>query len=323
MTRIGILGCGNIASVMAKTVREMPSFVLSAVASRSIDRATAFAAKWGARSAYGSYRELAADPNVDLVYIATPHSEHFSNMMLCLDFRKNILCEKPFTVNRRQAEVIFRRAADLGCFAAEAMWTRFLPFVRTIRQTLDSGIIGSPVLLTANLGAPMEQIPRIADPKLAGGALLDIGIYALVFAELFFGNRLELVASSCTKTDTGVDRTDSITLADPDGRMAILYASIAGATDGTGRIACTNGRAVLEYIPNFRGMKLFDRQNRELASYSPPVQITGYEYELLSVQNALHKGIMECPENPHAETMRRMGLMDDLRRQWNLRYPFE
>ncbi|MGN0844058.1 MAG: Gfo/Idh/MocA family protein [Kiritimatiellia bacterium] len=323
MPRIGILGCGNIASIMAKTIQQMHSFELYAVASRSLDRAKAFAAKWNASIACGSYEELAANPNVDLVYVATPHSEHFANMMLCLDHRKNILCEKPFTVNRQQAESIFRRATANGLFVAEAMWTRFLPFVQTIREVLASGIIGTPVLLTANLGGNMEAIPRIAEPALAGGALLDVGIYALVFAELFFGNDFEQIESACTKTAKGVDRNDCISLSYPDGRMALLYASIAGAVDGSGCIVCSNGRALIECIPNFCKMKLYDRQGREIASYSPPPQMTGYEYELLSVQNALQNGRIECPENPHAETLRRMGLMDDLRRRWNLRYPFE
>ena len=170
---IGIIGSGNIAGVMADTIKRMKNVRLYAVASRSKVKADVFAEKYGCKKAYGSYEELASDSKVDLVYIATPHSEHYENAKLCLLNGKPVLCEKAFTANAAQAKELIRISQERRVLLAEAIWTRYMPMLATIREVLGSGIIGEPKTLTANLGYLIERVARLQEPALAGGALLD------------------------------------------------------------------------------------------------------------------------------------------------------
>lgn len=319
---IGILGSGNIARTMAHTLAQMEDAQLYAVAARDRARAEQRAREWGAQKAYGSYRELAEDPAVELIYVATPHSEHFANTLLCLESGKPVLCEKPFTANREQAAALFAKAEAAGLFLSEAMWTRFLPFLGTIRRVLDAGAIGRPEVLTANLGGAMEHIPRMREPALAGGALLDVGFYALHFASMLFGDDIASVTSACTKTELGVDRHCGILLTWTDGRMAVLHSSMAAQTTGTGVIEGSAGYAIVRNIPNFETFHVY-RNHAVAASYARPAQISGYEYEVRAAMAAIREGRTECPEIPHAQTLRILGWMDALRAEWGIRYPFE
>ena len=205
--KLGILGAGFIAHVMADTVRRMQAaghgeVELYAVAAREEDRARDFARQYGMPCAFGSYEAMLQDPAVDFVYIATPHSHHYRHIRLCVDHGKPVLCEKAFTVNARQADDVLRRARARGVLVTEAIWTRYQPMRRMLDEVLQSGVIGRPQLLTANLGYAMTQNRRIVDPALAGGALLDVGVYALNFAEMVFG-RADGVQGLCTKHETG------------------------------------------------------------------------------------------------------------------------
>ena len=188
MLKVGILGAGGIACAMAKTISQMPSACCFAVASRDLEKARKFAEKWGIKKAYGSYEEMLSDPGVDLVYVATPHSHHYPHVRLCLEHGKHVLCEKAFTVNAAQARELFRIAKDKRLLLTEAMWTRYLPMRGTINEVLRSGIVGKPWLLTANLGYMISDVERLKEPSLAGGALLDVGVYPLNFAAMVFGN---------------------------------------------------------------------------------------------------------------------------------------
>ena len=172
--KIGILGAGHISRSVAPTLVAMPEIECYAVASRSLEKAEGFAREFGFAKAYGSYEEMLADPLVELVYVATPHSHHFEHMMLCIDHGKNILCEKAFTVNGMEARAIQKAAAEKGVFVAEAIWPRYMPSRNVIRSVLESGIIGTPNTLTGNLSYDIDEVRRIREPELAGGALLDI-----------------------------------------------------------------------------------------------------------------------------------------------------
>lgn len=321
--KVGFMGAGGIAGTMAQTVHQMEQAECYAAASRSLEKAQAFAERFHCKKAYGSYEEMAVDPEVDLIYIATPHSEHYENAKLCIRYGKAILCEKAFTANAAQAEEVFRLAAQKGVFVTEAIWTRYMPFLKTIREVAESGVIGRPVMLTANLGYPIDQVERLRKPELAGGALLDVGVYTLHFARMLFGTEVERVTSCCTYTDTGVDEQNSVTLQFANGTMAVLNSSMLSVSDRKGIIQGTRGYLIIENINNFEKMTVYDRSYHKLAEYERPSQISGYEYEVEACRRALEEGRTECEEIPHEETLAVMRLMDGLRREWKIVYPFE
>ena len=320
---IGIIGSGNIAGVMADTIKRMKNVRLYAVASRSKVKADVFAEKYGCKKAYGSYEELASDSKVDLVYIATPHSEHYENAKLCLLNGKPVLCEKAFTANAAQAKELIRISQERRVLLAEAIWTRYMPMLATIREVLGSGIIGEPKTLTANLGYLIERVARLQEPALAGGALLDVGVYTLNFASMIFGDDIETIESSCTYTKTGVDEQNSITIYYKDGRMAVLNSSMISLSDRKGIIYGTKSFAIIENINNYESITVFDPRYKEIASYKRPRQISGYEYEVEACIKALENGEIECGEMPHSEIIRMMEIMDGLRAKWGIVYPFE
>ncbi|WP_294570173.1 Gfo/Idh/MocA family oxidoreductase [uncultured Subdoligranulum sp.] len=325
--KLGILGAGFIAHVMADTVRRMQAaghgeVELYAVAAREEDRARDFARQYGMPCAFGSYEAMLQDPAVDFVYIATPHSHHYRHIRLCVDHGKPVLCEKAFTVNARQADDVLRRARARGVLVTEAIWTRYQPMRRMLDEVLQSGVIGRPQLLTANLGYAMTQNRRIVDPALAGGALLDVGVYTLNFAEMVFG-RADGVQGLCTKHETGVDLTDSITLTWADGRAAHLTAAANAVTDRYGAVYGTDGYLLVENINNPQKITVFDGHNRPVRELPCPPQLTGYEYELLETVRCLEQGLVECPSMPHAETVHMMEVMDHLRAQMGIVYPCE
>lgn len=324
---LGILGVGHIARRMAQTVGQLNesgdhTVRLYAAASRDKDRAQAFAGQYGAEKAFGSYEEMLQDPELDLVYIATPHSHHYRHIKLCAGYGKHVLCEKAFTVNARQAEDAIRYARSQGVLVTEAIWTRYQPMRKIIDETIASGVIGEPRMLTANLSYAVTQNQRIVLPELAGGALLDVGVYTLNFAEMVFG-RADGVRCTCTKNEHGVDLTDSITLTWGDGRVANLTAGVHCVSDQLGVIYGTDGYVMVEDINNPTGLKVFDRDRRLVRQVSCPPQLTGYEYEVLETARCIREGLRECPSMPHAETLHMMELMDHVRAQMGIHYPCE
>lgn len=330
MTNVAILGAGNIARQMAKTLRLMKArgdkVELYAVGSRDKARAEAFAQAEGFAKAYGSYEELLRDDGVDLVYIATPHSHHGEQIEQCVTHGKAVLCEKAFTATAAQAERALALAKEKGVLVTEAIWTRYVPMRRMLDELLASGAIGTPRVLTANLGYTIYDKERIRHPELAGGALLDVGVYVLNFAAMVFGTQVERMESSVRLMDTGVDMQESITLHYPDGRMAELLATAACNTSRRCWIYGDQGCAEVDNVNNPRRITLYANAN-DPASVTrvidAPPQLTGYEYEVLACLRALETGALECPEMPHAETLRIMRWMDTLRHSWDMRYPFE
>lgn len=318
-----IIGTGNIAQHMADTIKKVHQVKAYAVASRSADRAASFAGKNGFKKYYGSYEELVEDPKVDLVYIATPHSEHYDHARLCIEHGKPVLVEKAFTVNEGQARDLFALAEKKGVFITEAMWVRYMPMLQTMQEVLSSKVIGEPVMLTANLGYNIRHKERLVNPKLAGGALLDVGVYVINFASMLFGDDIREINSSCTFTATKVDEQDSITFKYRNGRMAVLNASMVGISDRKGIVYGTKGYMIVENINNFESLTVFDAENKKVASYKRPRQHTGYEYEVQACVRALKEGWLECPEMPHEETLTMLHIMDFIRGQFGLRYPCE
>ena len=317
------MGAGRIADLVGGTLAQMKEVECWAIAARDYDRAKALADKLGFEKAYGSYEEMLRDPEVELVYIATPHSHHHEHMLLCIEHGKNVICEKAFTMNAPQAREVQAAAAKKGVLVAEAIWTRYMPSRKMINDVIASGIIGTPYVLTANLSYPITEKERIMRPELAGGALLDIGIYGLNFAWMHFGNDIQRIESSVQMTDTGVDGSESLTVFYKDGRMAVLNHSIYCRSDRKGIIHGDKGYIVVENINNPQSVSVYDADDQLLAHYDVPEQISGYEYEFLECIDMIGKGAQECPSMPLADSIEMMEVMDSIRRSWNLVYPQE
>ncbi|MBE5778049.1 MAG: Gfo/Idh/MocA family oxidoreductase [Clostridiales bacterium] len=324
---IAIIGAGTIARNMAKTLRGMKArgqnVELYAIAARDLDRAQAFAQEEGFVKAYGSYREMLEDDQVELVYIATPHSHHAEHMKLCIEYGRPILCEKPFTGNARQAEEVLRMAEEKGVFVTEAIWTRYMPSRGIINDLLASGIIGEPKVLNANLAYAMENKERILKPELAGGALLDLGVYTLNFASMIFGDDVERMESAVQMYPTGVDFTENISLYYKDGRSAHLISSAAARMDRRGVVSGAKGYLTVNNVNNPTVIEVFDDNDQLLKHVDVPEQITGFESQVEACMRALEAGQLECPEMPHSEIMHIMKTMDELRAQWGMVYPFD
>ena len=321
--KIGIIGAGHIADVVTPTLVAMEGMECYAVSSRSLEKAEVFAEKYGFEKAYGSYEEMLRDPNVELVYIATPHSHHYEHMMLCIAYGKPILCEKAFTLNAQQAKKIQEAAAQKGVYVAEAIWTRYMPSRKVINDVLASGVIGKPNTLTANLSYIISHKERICDPALAGGALLDIGVYGVNFALMHFGTDIERVESSVKMLDTGVDAMETITIFYRDGRMAVLTHSVFCRSDRKGIIHGDKGYMVVENINNPQSLKVYDTADREIASYNFSDQISGYEFQFAEAAACIAEGKTESDSMPMEDTVYVMEFMDSLRKQWNMVYPQE
>lgn len=319
--KIGIIGAGHIAIKMASTLNAMQSAEPYGIAARDRSKAEAFAAAHNITKAYGSYEELADDPDVDLIYIATPHSLHYAHARMCLERGKAVLCEKAFTANATEAEELIRLSQSKGVFLAEAIWTRYMPFSRTIAEIAASGAIGTPHILSAHLGYPVGTVERILRPELGGGALLDLGVYTLNFASMCFGADIARIDSACTLSETGVDLQESITLRFADGRMAILQATALCANDRQGIICGDKGYIVVDNINNPLHATLHAPDHTVVRTYDAPPQITGFEYQVQACIDAIGEGRIETPYMPHSESLRIMRIMDGLRRQWGVTFP--
>lgn len=321
--KIGILGPGRIANTVAPALTALPEIECYAVASRTPGKAAEFAETFGFEKVYTNYEDMLRDPNVELVYITTPHSHHYEHMMLCLEHGKSVICEKAFTMNAEQAKKIKAYSEAHGLFAAEAIWTRYMPSRQLIQDLLDSGVIGKLNTLTANLSYNVAYKQRLVDPALAGGALLDVGVYGLNFALMHFGDDIEHIESSVRLTDTGVDGMENITIFYRDGRMAVLTHSMFARSDRKGIFHGDKGYMVVENINNPQSVSVYDTTDKLLAHYAVPKQINGYEYEFQEAVRCIGEGKTEPDSMPLAESVNVMEIMDSLRRQWGVVYPQE
>ena len=321
--RVGIVGTGWIAEKAALTLNGMDRCVAYAVGSRTQAKGAEFAKAWNIPKSYGSYSELINDPDVDLVYVGTPHSHHYDVTREALLAGKPCLVEKAFMANHRQAAEIVEIAHREQVFLAEAIWTRYQPAVGIVRKLLSDGRIGIPRLITATLGYSMGEKPRIMLPELCGGALLDLGVYALNFVRMFFDNDILDIRSQCVKSSTGMDLTNAISLTLEGGILANLQSSASCVGDNIGVIAGTEGNLIIDNINNPQVIRVNGPDRVFVEDIPVPRQITGYEYQFDSCRQCLLEGRLEPIEMPHNETLYIMKLMDDLRQQWGVRYPMD
>lgn len=321
MFNVGILGAGWIARKMADTLAGTEGVQVGAIASRDKAKADAFAAEWGIGKAYGSYKELVEDPDLDLIYIATPHSHHFRHASLAIEAGRPVLCEKAFTANAREAGELLDLAHKKGVFITEAIWTRYMPLSLKVRELVDGGAIGTPRQIYASLCYSMMNKERILRPELCGGALLDLGVYAIHFARMYFGSDIERVDSSCMLSDRKIDLFNSIEFYYRDGRVANLQSSALSRCNREGLITGDDGYIVIENINCPERAKLY-RDYQLVAEYGQPAgQVTGYEYQVLASRDAIAAGLLESPYIPHQETYEVMAQMDALRARWGVVFP--
>lgn len=325
--RWGVISTGGIARTFSKALQAVPSAELAAVASRTDAAARAFASEFGFRRAWGSYEDLAKDPEVDIIYVATPHSRHCEDTLLCLDQGKAVLCEKPLAVNAGQARQMINTARDRGCYLMEAMWTRFLPITAQVRTWLRQGAIGEVKMLCADFGICEDFPPegRMLNPHLAGGALLDLGVYPIAYASMVFGERPAKIISDVLMADTGVDARSACVFTYDAGQMALLSSALDARTPLEALICGTLGR--IRVMPPFWGateaVLSVDGRDDKHASLPFGPGLTGYVFQARAVTEDILAGRKENALMPLDESLAVMETMDDIRRQWNFKYPCE
>jgi len=325
--RWGILAPGWIASAFATAARTHTNQQLVAVGSRSLDRARDFADRYGIARVHGSYEELVADPQVDAIYVASPHSEHAAQSLLAIQAGKHVLVEKAFTRNAHEARKVVDAARHHGVGLMEAMWTRFLPRIDIVRQLLEDGVLGELQLLVADHGQALTHVRRLVDPTLAGGGLLDLGIYPISFASFVLGTPSK-IHSAGELTDAGVDRQLSAIFSgyeDHRHAQALVSCTIAAKTPTTAVIAGDQARIELDgdfYTPG--PVRLVFPDGQSLTAPSAPIAgHQGLAYEIAHFAQLINDGFTESPQLSLDETVSIMETLDELRAQRGVRFPGE
>jgi predicted dehydrogenase len=318
--RWGILGTGKIARAFAAALKDTPGAILAGVGSRTLEGAQAFTDEFGGL-AYGSYENLAQAADVDLVYVGTPHPAHAANVRTALEAGKGVLCEKPFTMNRREAEELVALARDRKLFLMEAMWTRFMPALAEVRRIVDSGEIGKVTQVIADLGFKADVGPehRVFNPVLGGGALLDLGIYPLSIAVALLGPVASVVAQA-ELGPTGVDEQTAFVLRHRGGGMSTCSCSLRARLPSELTIAGERGHVRMNTMFHRAQTVTVARADGIARTVPTPFLGNGYVHEAIEAQRCWQTGLIESPDMTHEDTLALMGVMDEVRRQIGVHY---
>lgn len=323
--RWGILSTGNISHKFAQCLQALENDAkIAAVGSRSLEKATKFAEEFNIGRTHGSYEELAADENVDAIYVSTPHPFHCENTILCLEHKKAVLCEKPLAMNLNQVEQMIAAAQQQNTFFMEAMWMAFFPAIAKIRELIADGAIGEVRMLTASLGFRAGWNPegRLLNPNLGGGALLDVGVYVTAFSQLILDQEPEKIVSQPTIGETGVDEQNSMLFQYANGALAVLNSAVQTSYPHEGMICGTEG--MIKLPPLFWQPDRFilcSGGKEEEFKYDRLGN--GYCFEAVAVMNDLRNGKIENDIMSWEQSRRLIRTMDRVREQWNLKYPRE
>jgi predicted dehydrogenase len=322
--RWGILGTGGIAHSFTTDLKAV-GLTVTAVGSRSQESAGRFAGEFGIPNAHPSYEALVADPEVDAVYVATPHTFHLENALLAIAAGKNVLVEKAFTINAEQARQIQQAAEEAGVAVLEAMWTRFLPHMVRLREIIAAGTLGDVRTVQADHGQRLPSDPshRIKDPALGGGALLDLAIYPVSFAIDILGLPTRVLASA-TLGDTGVDQQTALIFEHEGGRQSVSHSAIDAAGPVVASVIGTEARVDIDrtwYAPT--SFTVTNSAGEVLERFEQPVASRGMEYQALEFERMLAAGERESPLLPVSESVAIMAVLDDIRAQIGLHYPGE
>lgn len=318
----GILGPGRIAEKFAQDLKVVPGTELTAVASRS--GAQSFVNKFDVPVVYDTYQALAADPTINAIYIATPHRFHAQNARLCLEAGKPVLVEKPLTVNAGETEALVTLARSKGVFLMEAMWTRFLPIYQTVRHWLDTGMIGDLIAIRSSFCFRSEgdESDRWLNPELAGGTLLDLGIYPIAVSQWVTRQNPIQVQALGTLGTTGVDITLSVNMQYPDGVVASFVTSFECNMKNDLLITGTHGSIHVHGLFGAATTATLDAHGKQ-TTVTEPFRGGGFEYEIEEAMRCIRQGELESPHVSHADSLANMRLMDEIRAQIGLVYPFE
>lgn len=325
--RWGVLGCGNIAHNFLKALPYTSNASLTALASRTPGRAAEMAAEYTADFSdvliFSDYADLLASDQVDAVYVATTHNFHYENVKQCLKAGKHVLCEKPITINAVQLEELQLLASSQGCFLMEALWTRFLPGIIKLKELIEDNVIGTVKLLQANFGIEANQDPshRLMNRELAGGALLDLGIYPLNFASIVFDSMPVEAKSLAAIGHTGVDELSAYLLQFSEGRIAMLSSSCAVNVPHTAVLYGTNGKITVEDF--FHPSRIIVETEKGVNEYDVSFPSSGFQYEIEEAGTCIRAGMKESRLHSLSRSMSIMKLMDSFRKNWGLQYPGE
>jgi predicted dehydrogenase len=323
--RWGILSTGSIAHKFAEGLAALDDAELAAVGSRRAETAEEFAQEFNIPRSHSSYADLAADPGLDVIYVATPHVCHRENTLLCLRAGKAVLCEKPFAINASEAEEMIAAARAEQRFLMEAMWTRFLPAIVKVRELLADGAIGEARLLRADFcfRAGWRPEGRLLNPTLGGGALLDVGVYTVSLASMVFGPEPTQIASHAHIGETGVDEQSAMVLGYPGGQLAVLACAVRTSTPHVAQIFGTEGRIHIHH-PFWHPSRItLHRDGADPEEMDLAYPGNGYTCEAAEVGRCLRQGELESPTLPLDETLAILRILDQIRAQWGLRYPSE
>ena len=320
----GIIGPGRIAKKFSDAVWKIPGVSIYAVASRSSSVPEQLKQTFHAEKYYSSYEELAADTEVDAIYIATPHRFHYENTRLCLEAEKAVLCEKPLTVNAKQADELFRLSQLKQIFLMEGLWTRFLPIYKQVRRWLDTGEIGNIRNAESTFGyiAPRKAQDRLLNLQLAGGSLLDIGVYDIALMQWIFRKPPQTITAVGQIGETGIDETVSTIMSYKNGVFAQFTCSFQAQMLNQFVITGTNGIIIVH--PNFwEASQASLIKNGKTRTVKRRFKINGFEYEIEAAMHAIQEGAIDCPQMTQTDTLTNMRTLDTIRQQIGLRYPFE
>ncbi|MEU5592395.1 Gfo/Idh/MocA family oxidoreductase [Streptomyces sp. NPDC020298] len=325
--RWGILATGGIAAAFTADLVDLPDAELVAVASRSGESARAFAERFGIPRAYGDWESLAKDEDIDVVYVATPHSAHRAAAGLCLEAGRNVLCEKAFTLNLREAEELVELARGRGRFLMEAMWMYCNPLIRRLKALIDDGAIGEVRTVQADFGlaGPFPPAHRLRNPALGGGALLDLGVYPVSFAQLLLGEPSDVVARA-TLSPEGVDLQTGALLSFGGGALASVHCSIVGGTSVSASVTGSRGRIDIPsgfFHPDRFVLHRDGRDPEEFAADPADGPRSSLRHEAKEVMRALRAGETESPLVPLEGTLAVMRTLDAIRERIGVRYPGE
>jgi len=320
----GILGPGRIAQQFGDALQAVEDAALYAVASSNLERAQAFAQQYNGEKTYDSYEALVNDPQVDAIYIATPHRFHFDNIRLCLTAGKPVLCEKPLTVNAVETKQLIELARVNNIFLMEALWTRYLPIYQQVRHWLDEGIIGDVKLLVSTFGINVskEQTDRWLSPELAGGTLLDMGVYPIAVSQWIMGREPQSFSAQAYLGKTGVDELTAVLLKYDNGVISQFSSNFI--SDDANEFFIYGSQGHIRIHANYwAATEATLVANGQEETVSKPLRRNGFEYETEEAMRCIRAGLLESPGMSHAHTLANMELMDKIRAAIGLRYPFE
>jgi len=323
--RWGIIGAGNISSKFATALVKLEGTHITAVAARDLDRAKEFAKRFQIEKAYGSYEELAKDPDIDVIYIGTLHTEHKENAAMCIRNRKAVLCEKPFTLNQTDTKYLVDLAREYNVFLMEAMWTKCLPITKNVKRWIQDNLIGNVKYIRVTFGYQAKFNPesRLFNPLMGGGALLDVGIYPISYAINLMNKLPDHVTGSAYIGRTGVDEINTVSMSFCEGAVADLSSAVSANTGDDALIVGEKGMILVPYFWRAESALRYDTEGNLVEEISIPHAVNGYEYEAEEVNDCLREGHLESGTIPLADTINVMKIMDEIRKDWGVVYPQE